>query len=162
MKELLFVILVSSFLFITCDSSIFDGNTTIQNKSTYTIDFKFQSGNTRQLTIAPGKTETFYSHGANMVRFSSFNYRVSYKKLGDYKGEFYNTIPLPMNIRNVTSVTVTITEKNNAMDVDNIIINSDEILEIGNIYTTYPNFSTIPTANISYVVTNNILYVTIH
>jgi hypothetical protein len=163
MKNLLLVLALVTLL-LACDNgnepSIFD-NTTIQNSSSYSVEFEFLNGNSRTFNISPLETVYCYSHGAKLRKFTFHNGRVSYKLVSDYSGEFYNTIPIAMNIRNTLDIPVTLSEKNNCMDIVSIIIDTKEIKDIGNIYTKTPMFITSPSVNTNYIINNEIMYVTI-
>jgi len=153
---------IGIFLLLSSCNLIFFDNTVIRNNSSYHVYFEFLAGNARSYNLAPGNTETYYSHGATLRKFSSNNGRVSYKVIGEYEGEFYNTPPLPMNVRNALGISVTLSERNNLMDISSVNINPNSINDIGNIYTRRPNFISSPPSKINYVIDDNIMYIIIY
>ena len=157
MKKLLLAVFLPLLVF-SC--ALIDDNTTIYNNSSYPVTFEFINVNTGKHTIGSGKTETYYSHGAS-IKFSHDSGRVSYKKIEDYKGEFFDTVPLPLNINNTLSVSIILSEKNGCMDND-ISINANETKIDGEIYTSNPTFISTPSAKISYFVDSNMMYVTVY
>jgi len=160
MRKSVFLVM-SAIVFLLASCDLFGGNITIYNSSSYPVTFEFSRGNRDIHSLSSGRTGTFSASTAFLERFSSEG-RVSYRMSDRYTGEFFDTVPYLLEIRNTLSILVTVSERNGFMDMGEIIVNPHEVLTAGSIYTSRPGFITDPPARIDYAAGGSMMVVIIY
>jgi hypothetical protein len=150
-----------AFLSMSCGA--FGDNIIISNNSDYPVTFKFLSGNSNTHILNSNETEKYYASSSTLSFYKSDPPRVTYKMASDSDGEFINTLPIALEIRNTLDFPITLSEKSNYMDMQTIRVDANETKFSENIYSKNPDFIVSPLAKVNFIVSEkNIMYVTIY
>ena len=164
MKKISFSLVIFGMVFLLASCDLFRNDITIHNNSSHTVTFNFTNGNNRNHNLESGKTRTFCSSNGRVRSFSSTPPRVSYRIQGN-TGEFFDSPALLLNVRNTLDISIRFSEGHGFMDTSEAIINADEVITVGNIYVPthrHPRFITEPSARINYLISGDVMFVTIY
>jgi len=139
-KKIIFVLLVSVVVFISCLVS-YPADTVITNHSVdKTVTVKITSS--EEIILAPGQSISIETKGTteeNMIEYYSPNKRVRYIR-GSLKYDFYDRESYEVKILNLTGKTGSLTADG---WLDTIYFSSSNNEQINNwlLYTNYPRFT---------------------